>query len=87
MSRAQAERKAIQRRPERHKKVMAKRAASQVATVQELAAALGIGMNMAYELLQKDKLPGVLRIRRRYLIPRVVIARLVNGEIGPITIP
>jgi excisionase family DNA binding protein len=79
--------KAIQRRPERRAKVAAKRKASAMATVDDLAAELGIGRNMAYELVQKDKLPGVLRIRRRYLIPRAILTKLVNGEIAPITIP
>jgi excisionase family DNA binding protein len=71
----------------RREVVAARRKASAMATVEDLAAALGVGKNMAYELVQRDKLPGVIRIRRRYLIPRVIITRLINGEIAPITIP
>jgi len=87
MSRHQTGQKAIQRRPERRGMVAAKRAASRMATVEDLAAELGIGKNMAYEIVQQGRLPGVFRLGRRYLIPRAIIAKLVKGKIAPITIP
>jgi len=69
----------IKRRPGRIDAVRAKRAASQMATVDDLAAVLGIGRNAAYGLVQTKAVPA-LRYGRRYLIPRAVIAKIVNGE-------
>jgi excisionase family DNA binding protein len=59
--------------------VLAKRAASAMASVEDLAAALGIGRNAAYGLVQAGLVPSV-RFGRRYLIPHTVIARIVAGE-------
>src|SRR5215475_10983773 len=47
--------KAKKERPERREMVRAKRAASKMATVEELAAALGIGRNQAYDLVNGKK--------------------------------
>lgn len=74
------------KRPGRAEMVRARRAASAMATVEELAAALGIGRNQAYELVNgKDgeppKVPA-MRFGRRYLIPRAVIAKIVSGEMA-----
>ena len=78
--------KAKHPRPERRHLVRAKRAASAMATVEELAAVLGCGRNQAYRMLQgkNGEPPQVpsLRFGRRYLIPRAVIAKLINGESG-----
>lgn len=75
--------KRVKRRTEAMKKVRAKRAASQMASVQELAAALGIGLNQAYELV-KNKQVRALRFEksRRYLIPRSEIARLTGVDVS-----
>jgi excisionase family DNA binding protein len=58
-----------------------------MATVEDFAAALGVGRNVAYEVISDGRVPGVIRFGRRYLIPRAIITKLVNGEIAPITIP
>jgi excisionase family DNA binding protein len=58
--------------------VRTKRAASAMGTVEDLAAALGIGRNQAYELVNEKKVLA-LRFGRRWLIPRVEIAKLVSG--------
>jgi excisionase family DNA binding protein len=50
-----------------------------MASVEDLAAALGIGRNQAYALVQTKVVPS-LRVGRRWLIPRAAIARMVNGE-------
>jgi excisionase family DNA binding protein len=71
------------RRPSRGEKVRAKRAASQMGTVEDLAAALGIGRNAAYGLVQTKVVPSV-RYGRRWLIPRTIIARIVAGEAPPV---
>jgi hypothetical protein len=68
----------------RKQKVRAKRAASAMATVEELAAVLGCGRNQAYALVtgkdgEPPKVPS-LRFGRRYLIPRAIITKLINGE-------
>jgi excisionase family DNA binding protein len=63
----------------RRKVVLAKRAASAMASVVDLAAALGIGKNAAYGLVQAGLVPS-MRFGRRYLIPRTVIARIIAGE-------
>jgi excisionase family DNA binding protein len=68
------------RKPSRRRKVvLANRAASAMASVEELGAALGIGKNCAYGLVQAGLVTSV-RFGRRYLIPRTVIAQIVAGE-------
>jgi excisionase family DNA binding protein len=67
------------RKPASRRKVLARRAASAMASVEDLAAALGIGRNAAYGLVQAEIVPSV-RFGRRYLIPRTAIARIVAGE-------
>src|SRR5262245_33605190 len=67
---------------ERRAKVAAKRAAATVATVEDLAAELGIGLNQAYALVQMKVIPA-MRVGRRWLIPRAAIAKLASGEIMP----
>jgi hypothetical protein len=69
-------------RPEVSKKVRAKRAASAMATVEDLATELGIGLNQAYALVQMKVVPA-MRVDRRYLIPRTVIAKIASGEMLP----
>jgi len=75
-----------QRRPGRHKKVVAKRAASGMATVEDLAAELGIGRNLAYELVVEGKIKAA-RFGRRWLIPRATIGKILSGEITPVFAP
>jgi hypothetical protein len=74
-------------RSEAMEKVRAKRKASAMATVKELADALGIGLNKAYELVNTKQVHA-LRFesktakdgkQRRFLIPRAEIARLTGG--------
>jgi excisionase family DNA binding protein len=76
----QSSEKAIERRPGRREVVRARRAASAMATVEDLARALGIGRNQAYELVQQRKI-AAMRFGRRWLIPRATIAKLVSGEV------
>jgi excisionase family DNA binding protein len=79
MSKHPATRKEIKRRPGRAEVVRARRAASKMASVEDLAADLGIGLNLAYSLVQAGVVPS-MRLGRRYLIPRPVIAKIVSGE-------
>jgi excisionase family DNA binding protein len=60
----------------------AKRAASAMATVEDLAAELGIGRNQAYALVQTKIVPA-MRFGRRWLIPRAAIAKMVSGDGAP----
>jgi excisionase family DNA binding protein len=53
-----------------------------MASVDELAKALGIGRNQAYGFVQSGRIPA-LRIGRRWLIARPVIERIVSGELLP----
>ena len=79
MNKHHPDRKRIKRRPGRGEAIRAKRAASAMATVEEVAAALGIGRNQAYAAVQMGKVRA-MRFGRRWLIPRAEIARIVNGE-------
>lgn len=54
-------------------------AAPRTITVEQAAAALGIGRNQAYEAVRSGELPSI-RIGRRILIPRAAFERLVNGD-------
>jgi excisionase family DNA binding protein len=64
---------------EREKRRREKQRQAGMASVEELAAALGIGRNQAYEAVASGKIPS-LRFGRRYLIARATIARLLAGE-------
>ena len=64
----------------RRKLIQAKRAQADMATVEELAARLGIGRNQAYEIVQQGKVPA-LRFGRRWLIPRAQLERMLAGEL------
>lgn len=74
------------KRPGRSEAVRAKRAASGMATVEDLAAELGIGRNLAYELVMEGKIKAA-RFGRRWLIPRATIAKILSGEITPVIAP
>jgi excisionase family DNA binding protein len=50
-----------------------------MASVEDLAADLGIGKNLAYALVQEGIVPA-MKLGRRYLIPRPIIAKIVSGE-------
>ena len=58
----------------------AKRKEAAMASVEELAAVLGVGLNQAYLALQMGQIPA-LRFGRRWLISRKTIDRITNGEI------
>ncbi len=77
MSKRQPGGKRIKRRPGRGEMIRAKRAASAMATVEDVAAALGIGRNQAYAAVQMGKVRA-MRFGRRWLIPRAEIARLTG---------
>ena len=55
-----------------------------MASVEELAAVLGVGLNQAYVALQMGRVPA-LRFGRRWLISRKTIDRIANGEFVPTT--
>jgi excisionase family DNA binding protein len=86
MSKAQAGRKVGKKRTGRAAVVRARRAASGMATVDDLAAELGIGKNLAYELVMEGKIKAA-RLGRRWLIPRATIAKILSGEITPVIAP
>ena len=55
-------------------------------TIPEVAKALGISKNLAYELARRDELPvKVLRLGKRILVPRIPFERVMNdaGNKGP----
>jgi excisionase family DNA binding protein len=58
----------------------AKRKGSAMASVEELAEILGVGLNQAYAALDEKKIPAV-RFGRRWLISRKTIDRIVSGEL------
>ncbi|HJZ32102.1 MAG TPA: helix-turn-helix domain-containing protein [Hyphomicrobiaceae bacterium] len=80
MSKQRSNPKPVERRPERRAVVQAKRAASKMAGVEDVADELGIGLNLAYALMQAGKIPGTMRLGRRYLVSRVTLAKITNGE-------
>ena len=49
-----------------------------MASVEELAAVLGVGLNQAYAAVQMGQVPAV-RFGRRWLISRKTIDRIANG--------
>jgi excisionase family DNA binding protein len=81
MSKQRSNPKPIERRPERRAVVLAKRAASKMATVEDVADELGIGRNLAYALAKAGRIPGIMQLGRRYLIPRTILAKITNGEV------
>jgi hypothetical protein len=58
----------------------AKRKSAKMRTPSELSEALGIGINQCYAALERGQIKGALRIKQRWLIPQVVIDRILNGE-------
>ena len=56
----------------------AKRKEAAMASVEELAAVLGVGLNQAYAAVQMGQVPAV-RFGRRWLISRKTIDRIANG--------
>ena len=58
----------------------AKLKGTKMRTPMELSQALGIGINQAYAALERGQIKGALRIKQRWLIPQVVIDRILNGE-------
>jgi excisionase family DNA binding protein len=48
-------------------------------TVEELAAKLGIGRNQCYDAVRAGQFP-VLRVGRRWLLPRAAINKMLSGE-------
>jgi len=73
-------------RAEDRKLVRERRAKSGMATVEDLADALGIGRNLAYELVMEGKIKAA-RLGRRWLIPRSTIAKILAGELLPVIDP
>ena len=62
----------------------AKRKGAAMASVEELAEVLGVGLNQAYSAVQMGKVPAV-RLGRRWLISRKTIDRIANGEVAATT--
>ena len=61
-----------------------KRKEAAMASVEELAAVLGVGLNQAYVALHMGQIPA-LRFGRRWLISRKTIDRITNGELSATT--
>ena len=72
------------RRAERAAAREAKRKEAAMASVEELAAVLGVGLNQAYAAVQMGRVPAV-RFGRRWLISRKTIDRIANGELAATT--
>jgi len=75
---------AKRRRKESVEKMRTRRAASAMATVEDLARALGIGRNKAYEKV-RDGTVRAMRIDHRWLIPRTEIAKLTGTDAAAVT--
>jgi excisionase family DNA binding protein len=69
------------RRAERAAAREAKRKGAAMASVEELAAVLGVGLNQAYAAVQMGQVPAV-RFGRRWLISRKTIDRIASGEVA-----
>jgi excisionase family DNA binding protein len=83
MNKQRRGKKAIKvKRPEWSAAFKAKKEASAMGSVEDLASALGIGINQAYGLVGDRKVPAV-RFGKRWLIPRTVIEQLKRGELIP----
>ncbi|MDI3341883.1 MAG: helix-turn-helix domain-containing protein [Sphaerobacter sp.] len=57
----------------------------QVLTVEEAGRALGISRWLAYEMARTGSIAGVpvIRIGRRYVVPRPALERVLRGEVLP----
>jgi excisionase family DNA binding protein len=69
------------RKAERAAAREAKRKGAAMASVEELAAVLGVGLNQAYAAVQMGQVPAV-RFGRRWLISRKTIDRIASGEVA-----
>lgn len=49
-------------------------------TVEEAAQILGIGRGLAYKLVHSGELPALRLGEKRYVVPRVAVERILNGE-------
>jgi excisionase family DNA binding protein len=78
MSKHRPGREASKRRPGRKEIMRARQAASAMMTVEDVATALGIGRNKAYEAVA-DGTVRAMRIGHRWLIPRAEIVRLTGS--------
>jgi hypothetical protein len=58
----------------------AKLRGAKMRTPKELSEILGVGMNQTYEALARGDIKGAIRFGQRWLIPQVVIDKLINGE-------
>jgi excisionase family DNA binding protein len=54
--------------------------ASAMGSAEELAAALGVTINIAYEILRSGKVKA-MRLRKRWLVPRAEIERLTGANV------
>jgi excisionase family DNA binding protein len=64
----------------------ARQATAAMMTVEDLAAALGIGRNKAYEAVQTGEVRA-MRLGHRWLIPRAEVARLTGLGVAPADVP
>ena len=48
-------------------------------TVRELAKILGIGTNLAYELVKKEEIKSI-RVGRKILIPKIAVSNWLEGN-------
>jgi len=76
-------RKEVGQEPSRKEKIRARMAASAMASPEELAAVLGVTLNVAYQILRHGKVRA-MRLNKRWLIPRSEIARLTSGDVSQV---
>ena len=50
-------------------------------TITEVAKALGIGRNQAYEAARRKEIP-TITIGKRILVPRIAFEKMLNGELA-----
>jgi len=51
-------------------------------TVERAAHVLGIGRDLAYRLVARGEMPGVIRLGKRIVVSRAALERLLEGRPG-----
>jgi DNA binding domain, excisionase family len=54
-------------------------------TVSEVAKILGIGRNLAYEMVQNDKLPSIKLGSKRIVVPKAAIDEMLRRPVHKLT--
>lgn len=58
-------------------------AEARTVNLNEWAKQVGVGRSMAYALARRGEIPGLIRLGSRYLVSRLVMDRMLDGDIPP----